>query len=52
MVLALTSIPDIQEETLQRCREDDLKRRIYVMKKMIEVTFGMVMFSGNLLRRE
>lgn len=33
-------------------KEDDLRRKIYVMKKMIEVRFGMVTLSGNLLRRE
>ncbi|XP_028279680.1 BLOC-3 complex member HPS1 isoform X2 [Parambassis ranga] len=33
-------------------KEDDLRRKIYVMKKMIEVQFGMVTLSGNLLRRE
>lgn len=27
VVLHLTSIPEMQEETLQRCREDDLKRK-------------------------
>ncbi|XP_062286262.1 Hermansky-Pudlak syndrome 1 protein isoform X1 [Scomber scombrus] len=32
--------------------EDDLKRKIYVMKKIIEVMFGMVTLSGNLLRKE
>ncbi|KAM3606886.1 uncharacterized protein V6R79_025112 [Siganus canaliculatus] len=32
--------------------EDDLRRKIYVMKKMIEVLFGMVTLSSNLLRRE
>ncbi|XP_042290334.1 Hermansky-Pudlak syndrome 1 protein [Thunnus thynnus] len=32
--------------------EDDLNRKIYVMKKMIEVIFGMVTLSGNLLRKE
>ncbi|KAK2824284.1 hypothetical protein Q5P01_021459 [Channa striata] len=32
--------------------EDDLKRKIYVMKKMIEVLFGMVTLSSNLLRKE
>ncbi|XP_054655378.1 Hermansky-Pudlak syndrome 1 protein [Dunckerocampus dactyliophorus] len=32
--------------------EDDLRRKIYVMKKMIEVLFGMVTLSGSLLRRE
>ncbi|XP_069548721.1 BLOC-3 complex member HPS1 [Brachyistius frenatus] len=33
-------------------KEDDLRRKIYVMKKMIEVRFGMVTLSGSLLRRE
>ncbi|XP_061766189.1 Hermansky-Pudlak syndrome 1 protein isoform X2 [Nerophis ophidion] len=32
--------------------EDDLRRKIYVTKKMIEVLFGMVTLSGGLLRRE
>lgn len=32
--------------------EDDLRRKIYVMKKMIEVQFGMVTLSSNLLRKE
>nr|XP_057915096.1 Hermansky-Pudlak syndrome 1 protein [Doryrhamphus excisus] len=32
--------------------EDDLRRKIYVIKKMIEVLFGMVTLSGSLLRRE
>uniref|UniRef100_A0A3Q3GGA4 HPS1 biogenesis of lysosomal organelles complex 3 subunit 1 n=1 Tax=Labrus bergylta TaxID=56723 RepID=A0A3Q3GGA4_9LABR len=32
--------------------EDDLRRKIYVMKKMIEVMFGMVTLSSNLMRRE
>lgn len=32
--------------------EEDLRRKIYVMKKMIEVLFGMVTLSGPLLRRE
>uniref|UniRef100_A0A3B4TYJ2 HPS1 biogenesis of lysosomal organelles complex 3 subunit 1 n=1 Tax=Seriola dumerili TaxID=41447 RepID=A0A3B4TYJ2_SERDU len=31
--------------------EDDLRRKIYVMKKIIEVLFGMVTLSSNLLRR-
>uniref|UniRef100_A0A8C4ZWT9 HPS1 biogenesis of lysosomal organelles complex 3 subunit 1 n=1 Tax=Gadus morhua TaxID=8049 RepID=A0A8C4ZWT9_GADMO len=35
----------------QEC-EDDLRRKIYVMKKMIEVLFGMVNLSSNLLRKE
>ncbi|XP_054874651.1 Hermansky-Pudlak syndrome 1 protein [Amphiprion ocellaris] len=33
-------------------KEDDLRRKIYVMKKMIEVLFGMVTLSGTLLKRE
>lgn len=32
--------------------EDDLRRKIYVTKKMIEVLFGMVTLSSNLLRKE
>ncbi|XP_008320097.1 BLOC-3 complex member HPS1 isoform X2 [Cynoglossus semilaevis] len=32
--------------------EDVLRRKIYVMKKMIEVLFGMVTLSSQLLRRE
>lgn len=32
--------------------EDDLRRKIYVMMKMIEVLFGMVTLSSTLLRRE
>ncbi|KAF3708242.1 Hermansky-Pudlak syndrome 1 protein -like protein [Channa argus] len=32
--------------------EDDLKRKIYVMKKMMEVLFGMVTLSSNLLRKD
>lgn len=32
--------------------EDDLRRKIYVMKKMIEVRFGMVTLSSTLLRKE
>lgn len=33
-------------------KEEDLRRKIYVMNKMIEVLFGMVTLSGNLLRKE
>nr|XP_019944688.1 PREDICTED: Hermansky-Pudlak syndrome 1 protein [Paralichthys olivaceus] len=32
--------------------EDALRRKIYVMKKMVEVLFGMVTLSSHLLRRE
>uniref|UniRef100_A0A3P9DSW7 HPS1 biogenesis of lysosomal organelles complex 3 subunit 1 n=1 Tax=Maylandia zebra TaxID=106582 RepID=A0A3P9DSW7_9CICH len=32
-------------------KEEDLRRKIYVMNKMIEVLFGMVTLSGNLLRK-
>uniref|UniRef100_A0A672QPZ4 Hermansky-Pudlak syndrome 1 protein homolog n=1 Tax=Sinocyclocheilus grahami TaxID=75366 RepID=A0A672QPZ4_SINGR len=32
--------------------EEDLKRKIYVMKKLIEIMFGMVTLSGALLRKE
>uniref|UniRef100_A0A674BY55 HPS1 biogenesis of lysosomal organelles complex 3 subunit 1 n=1 Tax=Salmo trutta TaxID=8032 RepID=A0A674BY55_SALTR len=32
--------------------EEDLKRKIYVMKKMIEVLFGMVTLSSTLIRKE
>lgn len=32
--------------------EDALRRKIYVMKKMLEVLFGMVTLSSTLLRRE
>lgn len=32
--------------------EDELKRKIYVMKKMLEVLFGMVTLSSSLLRKE
>ncbi|KAM9365061.1 BLOC-3 complex member HPS1 isoform 1-T4 [Pholidichthys leucotaenia] len=33
-------------------KEDELRRKIYMMKKMIEVLFGMVTLSGSLLRKE
>lgn len=36
-----------EEET-----EEDLKRKIYVMKKLTEVMFGMVTLSSALLRKE
>ncbi|XP_043111621.1 Hermansky-Pudlak syndrome 1 protein [Puntigrus tetrazona] len=32
--------------------EDDLKRKIYVIKKLTEIMFGMVTCSGALLRKE
>ncbi|XP_077351646.1 BLOC-3 complex member HPS1 [Festucalex cinctus] len=32
--------------------EEDLRRKIYVAKKMIEMLFGMVTLSGSLIRRE
>lgn len=32
--------------------ECDLRRKIYVVKKMTEVLFGMVTLSSNLLRKE
>ncbi|CAL8298578.1 unnamed protein product [Merluccius merluccius] len=32
--------------------EDDLRRKIFVTKKLIEVLFGMVTLSSNLLRKE
>ncbi|XP_068183133.1 BLOC-3 complex member HPS1 isoform X2 [Antennarius striatus] len=32
--------------------EDELRRKIYVMKKMLEVLFGMVTLSSHLLRKE
>lgn len=32
--------------------EEDLKRKIYVMKKLTEIMFGMVTLSGALLRKE
>lgn len=32
--------------------EEDLKRKIYVMKKLTEILFGMVTLSGPLLRKE
>ncbi|KAM6916377.1 BLOC-3 complex member HPS1 [Xenentodon cancila] len=33
-------------------KQDDLRRKICVMKKMIDVMFGMVTLSGDLLRKE
>lgn len=32
--------------------EDELRRKIYVMRKMLEVLFGMVTLSSGLMRRE
>lgn len=32
--------------------EEDLKRKIFVIKKLTEIMFGMVTFSGALLRKE
>ncbi|XP_075874682.1 BLOC-3 complex member HPS1 [Nelusetta ayraudi] len=32
--------------------EDELRRKIYVMRKMLEVLFGMVTLSSSLMRRE
>ncbi|XP_007240433.2 Hermansky-Pudlak syndrome 1 protein [Astyanax mexicanus] len=32
--------------------EEDLKRKIYVMKKLIDIMFGMVTLSSSLLRKE
>ncbi|XP_052428966.1 Hermansky-Pudlak syndrome 1 protein [Carassius gibelio] len=32
--------------------EEDLKRKIFVMKKLTEIMFGMVTLSGSLLRKE
>uniref|UniRef100_A0A7N9AMJ8 HPS1 biogenesis of lysosomal organelles complex 3 subunit 1 n=1 Tax=Mastacembelus armatus TaxID=205130 RepID=A0A7N9AMJ8_9TELE len=32
--------------------ENDMRRKVYVMKKLIEVLFGMVTLSSNLLRKE
>lgn len=33
-------------------KEDDLRRKLYVVKKMIDIMFGMVTLSGTLLRKE
>lgn len=32
--------------------DDDLKRKIFVMKKFTEILFGMVTLSSSLLRKE
>lgn len=32
--------------------EEDLKRKIFVMKKFTEILFGMVTLSSSLLRKE
>ena len=32
--------------------EDDLRRKIFVIKKLTEVMFGMVTLSSTLLRKE